>query len=46
MAAGLAAIQQVQQELGIVRAEAPLPAVSDALVRRALQLGVNASAPK
>ena len=46
VAAGLVAIQQVQQELGIVRAEAPLPAVSDALVRRALQLGVNASAPK
>jgi hypothetical protein len=46
VAAGMAALQQVQQELGIVRAGAPLPEVSDALVRRALQLGASVSAPK
>ena len=46
IAAGMEALQQVQQELGIVRAGAPLPEVSDALVRRALQLGTSVSAPK
>ena len=46
VAAGMAALQATQQELGIVRQGAPLPAVSDALVGRALQLGASVSAPK
>jgi NitT/TauT family transport system substrate-binding protein len=46
VATGMAAVQQVQEELGIVRAGAPLPGVSDALVRRALQLGTSLSVPK
>lgn len=35
----LRAVQGVQQQLGIVRADAPLPQVSDALVREALWRG-------
>lgn len=46
VAAGLATMQRVQQELGIVREGAPLPAVSEALVIRALQLEASLSAPK
>lgn len=44
--ASLETVQQVQQGLGIVSAAAPLPAVSNALVERALQLGASTSAPK
>jgi NitT/TauT family transport system substrate-binding protein len=46
VAAGLAAVQRVQQDLGIVGAGALMPAVSDELVERALQLAVNTEAPK
>jgi NitT/TauT family transport system substrate-binding protein len=46
VAATLAELQGVQQELGIVGPGAPLPGVSDVVVRRALQLGASVSAPK
>jgi NitT/TauT family transport system substrate-binding protein len=46
VAAALAAVQEVQRDLGIVRADAPLPAVSGALVEQALQLGSRLSPPK
>lgn len=43
----LRAVLDLQQKLGIVRPDAPLPAVSDALVRQALQPpGPIAAAPK
>ena len=42
----LAAVQEVQRDLGMVREDAPLPAVSGALVQSALQLATRASAPK
>lgn len=44
--ASLETVQQVQQGLGIVPAEAPLPVVSNALVVRALQLAASTSEPK
>jgi NitT/TauT family transport system substrate-binding protein len=46
VAEALEAVQEVQQDLGMVRDDAPLPAVSDALVETALQLAARASAPK
>jgi NitT/TauT family transport system substrate-binding protein len=42
----LETVQEVQQDLGIVPADAPLPAVSNALVARALQLAASTSEPK
>jgi NitT/TauT family transport system substrate-binding protein len=44
--ASLQTVQQVEQGLGIVPADAPLPEVSNALVERALQLAASTSAPK
>ena len=44
ISAHLLAVQGVQRNLGTVRPDAPLPAVSDALVRRALQ-GARAAQP-
>lgn len=44
--ASLQTVQQVEQGLGIVSADAPLPEVSHALVERALQLEARMSAPK
>jgi NitT/TauT family transport system substrate-binding protein len=47
MSDNLRAVRDLQQQLGIVRPDAPLPAVSDALVRQALQPpGPIAAAPK
>ena len=46
VAAALAAVQEVQQGLGIVREGAPLPALSDRAVGMALQLAASMSAPK
>jgi NitT/TauT family transport system substrate-binding protein len=46
VATALAAVQEVQEGLGMVRQGAPLPQVSDAVVRRALQLAASSSAPK
>jgi hypothetical protein len=42
----LAAVQEVQRDLGMVREDAPLPSVNGALVERALQLAARVSAPK
>jgi NitT/TauT family transport system substrate-binding protein len=46
VAEALAAVQEVQLDLGMVRDDAPLPEVSGAIVESALQLAARASAPK
>ena len=46
VAVALAAVQEVQQDLGMVREGAPLPALSDRAVGMALQLAASMSAPK